>query len=155
MVNRAEIFSVATLCLLTAGGVAFAVSPLRLEGFGPSVKDDSTLNAGLGALAQQIAWQNSPEGDVYQLAPAKLVERGFEEAAPSYVTVVAIDYGVPVRDDVSLNAHEGALSEMMARLNGPDGDAFMVAATASSNGADFDRVAMASIPKGGFVSFNQ
>ena len=53
------------LALLTGGSV-YAAS--RVSNFGPSISGDTTLNASLGVLTQTIAWQNSPEGDVFQLA---------------------------------------------------------------------------------------
>ena len=135
--------------LVACAGVALAAMPLRMDGFGPPVQDDSSLNTGLGVLAQQVAWLNSPAGDVFQLATEKMPETTFADASPAFPSVVALNYGIPIGDDMSLNANMGAVSELIARLNGPDGREFSIAQSASSNDADFTRVAVASIAKSG------
>jgi len=138
-------FAALALGLTASMSAAFQMMPQRLADFGPAVSDGQSLDTNLTALGQMVAWQNSPEGDVYALALNKIPATTFEDASPAFPSVIALNFGIPISDDVSLNASAGALSEVMARLNGPAGREFAIAETSSSNDADFDRIAMASI----------
>lgn len=133
---------------LTLGALA-ASGPARVAGFGPAVSDDPTLNASLGVLEQVMAWQNSPYGDVFQTAQATTAEDNFENVAILSSASEAQGRWLAVRDDATLDRGNGALSQMIAWQNSPSGDAFLVArADPEVKGADFERIALASIPSG-------
>ena len=134
---------------LIASGVVQAASPV--PGFGPTIRSDRTLNENLGALTETIAWRNSPEGDVYRLAlliPAP--EMPFENVAMESSPRDNLPADVQIRNDRTLNASLDALSQVIAWQKSPEGDAFQYALEDHVKGADFQQVALASIPPGGF-----
>src|SRR4051812_37452432 len=63
---KSSTIAILTSTLLTGVGAAYAASPV--SGFGPAVGGDQSLNSNLGRLSRTIARQNSPDGDVFQLA---------------------------------------------------------------------------------------
>ena len=144
----------ASSLMAVANGAPFA----RMNGFGPEVADDTTLNANLGVLAQQVAWLNSPDGDVFQIAVIAPVDDSFGTIALDSSPFNDVGKWSDVRDDKSLKASLGVLSEQIAWQNTPAGDVFQIAEMAAKadelatvTGADFQRVAMASIPRGGIA----
>jgi len=136
---------------LFAAGMVYAASPGL--GFGPTVSGDQTLNNNLGALTQTIAWQNSPEGDVYQMAlSAPAPEMLFESVAMESSSQDAVAAGPDIFNDHSLNANLRAFGRVIAWQKSPEGDAFAYALETHVTGADFERVALASVPPGGVLS---
>jgi hypothetical protein len=130
------------LTLAVAG--AFAMQPGRVDGFGPQVVNDQTLNSNLGVLSEKIAWLNSPESDAYQLAQARSNNADFEQVAQMSTGSAAQGYFPIVSDDATLNRSNGIISQLIAWQNSSSRDAFMVAqAEPSVTGDDFQRVAMA------------
>src|SRR5271166_7165419 len=98
---------------LLASGTAYAASPI--SGFGPTVSGDGSLNENLGALRQVIAWQNSPLGDVYQLAlAAPAPEMPFENVAMETGTQDALPTGPQIRNDRTLNGSTQHLATVLA-----------------------------------------
>jgi hypothetical protein len=131
---------------LTIAAAAFAGPTGRVDGFGPNIGDDRMLNENLGVLSQQIAWLNSPESDAYQLAQAKTENADFAEVAQMSTGAQAQGYFPSVSGDATLDRSIGVMSRLIAWQNSPEGDAFMVArAEPSVTGADFQRVALASL----------
>jgi hypothetical protein len=141
---------IATAAVLALGaGDAFAASPLRVAGFGPPVSGDASLNANIGVLAQKIAWDRSPESDVFQLAIATPGEEPFDNVAMASDPMPGARFSPAVRNDPSLNANEAALAQWIAYRNSPQGDAFDAAQPqVEVASAVFLRVALASIPRG-------
>jgi len=134
---------------LLAGGIVYAASPKA--GFGPTVSGDNSLNENLGALRQVIAWQNSPLGDVYQLAlAAPAPEMPFENVAMETGTQDALPTGPQIRNDRTLNGNLQHLATVIAWQKSPEGDAFQYALEEHLKAPDFKQVALASIPTGGF-----
>lgn len=151
LATNTSIFSVVGLALLAGAGVAYAASPV--QGFGPLVNGDKSLNASLGKLAHVIAWQNSPEGDVYQLALAMPVpDAPFEDAAIEAETVNSLDARPAVHNDQSLNASLDVLAKVMVWQTSPGGNAFQFALEDHLKGSDFRTIALASVPPNGFRS---
>ncbi len=135
---------------LMASSFVYAASPMT--GFGPTVSGDKSLNENLGALMQVIAWQNSPLGDVYQLALAvPAPEMPFENVAMASSPKDSLPIGPQISDDKTLNASLHELAQVFAWQKSPEGDAFQYALEDHVKGADFQQVALASIPAGGFV----
>ncbi len=142
-------FAIVGAALLAGASVAYAASPI--QGFGPPVNGGESLDANLGRLAQVIAWQNSPEGDVYQLALAiPAPDKPFKDAAIESQPLRPFDARAAVHNDPSLNASLGLLARVMAWQKSPAGDAFQYALEDHVKGADFQTIALASIPPGGF-----
>jgi hypothetical protein len=137
------------LTLLSGAGGGYAAS--HVSNFGPPVSGDQSLNTSLGKLAQTIAWQNSPEGDIYQLALATPApEMPFENVAMEFGSEHLAVANSNVYDDKSLNGSLDALTQVIAWRKSPEGDAFQYALRETVKAADFKRVALASIPSGGF-----
>jgi hypothetical protein len=135
---------------LIASGLAYSASPVA--GFGPTVNSDMSLNESLGALKQVVAWQNSPYGDVYQLALAiPAPEMPFENIAIASSPQDALPVGLQITNDRTLNASLRDLAMVIAWQTSPEGDAFQYALEDHVKGADFRKVALASIPSGGFT----
>jgi hypothetical protein len=135
-----------TISALTLGSVAVALSPVRVAGFGPQVFDDPTLNANLGVLHEKIAWLNSPNGDLFQVAQGAVEEETFDNVAMLSSVTMALGYFPSVSNDRTLDRSNGILNQVIAWQNSPAGDAFMVAqAEPMVRGEDFQRVALASI----------
>jgi hypothetical protein len=133
------------LTIAVAAG-AFAMQASRVEGFGPTIANDQTLNQNLGVLSQQIAWLNSPESDAYELAQAKTNNADFSQVAQMSTGADAQGYFPSVSGDSSLNRANGIISRLIAWQNSSQGDAFMVAqAEPQVTGQDFDRVILASL----------
>lgn len=140
---------IAGAAFLAGASVAYAASPL--QGFGPPVNGGKSLDANLGRLAQAIAWQNSPEGDVYRLALAMPApDKPFKDAAIESAPLKSFDARAAVHNGASLNASLGLLAKVMAWQKSPAGDAFQYALEDHVKGADFQTIALASIPPGGF-----
>lgn len=143
--HLAVALAVSGLTIAAAVG-AFALQAGRVEGFGPAIANDTTLNQNLGVLRQQIAWLNSPESDAYQLAQAAPKNADFEQVAQMSTGAEAQGYFPVVHDDSSLNRANGIISQLIAWQNSSQADAFMVAqAEPSVTGEQFELVAMASI----------
>lgn len=68
---------------LTMAVGAFGQEAGRIDGFGPNIADDRTLDVSLGVLSEQIARLNSPESDVFAARA--------EELAPYAGHSVALD----------------------------------------------------------------
>lgn len=139
------------LTMLASIGPSNAAS--SIAGFGPTVSGDSSLDANVTALATVINRQNSPEGDVYKLAlstPAP--EMPFESVAMESGSVDTLAAGPEIFNDLSLNASSHALARVIAWQQSPEGDAFAYAIADHVKGVDFERVALASVPSGGFAS---
>jgi hypothetical protein len=151
MVARVKFSTLATFGFaLLAGASAYAASPM--SGFGPSVSGDQSLDNSLGALNQVVAWQNSPEGDVYQLALAvPAPEMPFENVAMESGSQDKVASGPDIFNDVSLNVSLRALGQVIAWQKSPEADAFQYALEDHLKTADFERVALASVPAGGFA----
>ena len=146
---KTSAFAAVGFALLSGAGVVYAASPI--QAFGPLVSGDKTLNASLGDLAQVVAWQNSPNGDIYQLALAIPVpEAPFDDVAMETGSVDQLGGSPVVHNDRSLNASLGALAQVIAWQKSPEGDAFQYALEDHVKGADFKTIALASIPPGGF-----
>ena len=131
-----------------AAGAAFAASPVA--GFGPAVSGDASLQASMSSLTRAVSWQNSPFGDVYQLAlvtPAP--EMRFENVAIQSASVDKLDLGPDIFNDQSLNASARSLHTMLAWRATPEGDAYAFALKQLEPTADFEAVALASVPVGG------
>lgn len=138
------------VALIAYAGVAWAASPVA--GFGPAVSGDVSLQANMGALERNVAWQNSPDGDIFQLAlstPAP--EMRFENVAIETASANSPLSGPEIYDDYSLDANMYSLHRTVAWQQSPDGDAFAFALQQLEPApADFERVALASVPAGGF-----
>ena len=147
MFNRHLTIALAAAGLTFAAAVAAsALQAGRVDGFGPNISSDQTLNRNLGVLSQQIAWLNSPASDAYRLAQAKTKNADFAEVAQMSSGGAAQGYFPSVSDDSSLNRANGIISQLIAWQNSPEGDAFMVAqAEPEVTGDDFQRVALASL----------
>lgn len=129
--------------------IASAAAPLSATGFGPPVSGDASLNGAIGVLTQKIAWLNSPESDVYQLAIAARAGQPFEDVALASDPMNGASFAPVVHNDPSLNANEAALSQWIAYRNSPGGDAFRPAEPETAvASAVFLRVALASIARG-------
>jgi hypothetical protein len=150
MMIKARNISLLTAAALALGaGAASAASPLRVVGFGPPVRGDASLNANMGVLSQTIAWHNSPDSNVFQLALATPLEEPFENVALASDPMSGGSFAPAVRNDPSLNANEAVLTRLIAYRNSPEGDAFHRAEPeAAVASAIFLRVALASVPKG-------
>ncbi len=141
--------AIAAAALLASAGVAGAASPI--QGFGLPVQSGKSLDANLGQLAQVIGWQNSPDSDVYQLALAMPApDKPFTDSARESRPLLSFDVRAVVHDGHSLNASLGTLARVMAWQKSPAGDAFQYALADHVKGADFQTIALASIPPGGF-----
>ena len=149
MLSGAKFSTLATVGFaLLAGAGAYAASPVA--GFGPAVSNDQSLNNCLGALNQVVSWQNSPEGDVYQLALAvPAPELPFESVAMETGSHDKLAAGPDIFNDVSFNVSLRALRDVIAWQKSPEGDAFQYALEDHVKSADFERVALASVPAGG------
>ncbi len=135
---------------LIASGLVYAASPVA--GFGPAVDSDQSLNASLGALKQVVAWQNSPYGDVYQLALAiPAPEMPFENVASLSNSPDTLPAGLQIANDRTLNASLRDLAMVIAWQKSPEGDAFQYALEDHVKGADFRQIALASIPAEGLA----
>jgi hypothetical protein len=135
---------------LLASGIAYAASPI--SGFGPTVSGDGSLNENLGALTQVVAWQNSPLGDVYQFALAlPAPEMPFENVAVASNSQDSLPTGPEIMNDPTLNGSLQQLATVIAWQKSPEGDAFQYAVEERLKAPDFEQVALASIPEGGFV----
>ena len=135
--------------MLLASGIVYAASPRA--GFGPTVSGDKSLNENLGVLTQVIAWQNSPYGDIYQLALAiPAPEMPFENVAIASSPQDSAPVGAQIKNDKTLNASLNELALVIAWQKSPEGDAFQYALEDHVKSADFTQVALASIPAGGF-----
>lgn len=147
--RKSSTFVALGFTLITSSFV-YAASPVA--NFGPSVNSDKSLNENLGALTKVIAWQNSPYGDVYQLALAiPAPEMPFENVAMTSSPQDAPPSGEQITNDRTLNASLNELAIVIAWQKSPEGDAFQYALEDHVNGADFQQVALASIPTGGFA----
>ncbi len=134
---------------LLAGGIVYAASPRT--GFGPTVSGDNSLNENLGALRQAIAWQNSPMGDVYQFALAvPAPEMPFANVAMESGSQDSLPTGPRIINDRTLNGSTQHLATVLAYQKSPQGDAFQYALEEHLKVADFQQVALASSPAGGF-----
>jgi hypothetical protein len=143
-------FLLAAAILASIVAAASATEPLRSQGFGPPVGDDASLNGNLGVLAQNIAWRQSPESDVFLLAIAPPEEAPFANVAMESEALPGPGFSPAVRDDPSLNANETALAQWIAYRNSPKGDAFHVAEPETAvASATFMRVTLASMPRAG------
>ena len=139
------------VALLAGVGFSYAASPAA--GFGPPITGDASLNANSGALARAIAWQNSPDGDVFQMAlsvPAP--EMPFENVATQSGSTDALAAAPGIFNDTSLNANLKGLRQVIAWQQSPEGNAFQYALEDHVKAVSFERVALASIPVGGFES---
>jgi hypothetical protein len=146
MSKRHLVIAIAASALTLAAAGALAGQTGRVEGFGPKIANDATLNNNLGVLSQQMAWLNSPESDAYQLAQAKSSNADFAQVALMATGAEAQGYFPSVSDDSSLNRAKEIMSELIAWRNSSQGDAFMVAQREPSvTGEDFQRVALASL----------
>ncbi len=135
---------------ILASGIAYAASPI--SGFGPTVSGDRSLNENLGALTQVVAWQNSPLGDVYQFALAvPAPEMPFENVAMASNSSDSLPTGPQIMNDPTLNGSLQHLATVIAWQKSPEGDAFQYALEEHLKAPDFQQVALASIPEGGFV----
>jgi hypothetical protein len=144
-ISLSLILAVSGLALGAAAG-AFAAQSSRVDGFGPHIANDQTLNKNIGVLSEQIAWLNSPESDAYQLAQATSGNADFVEVAHMSTGSAAQGHFPSVSDDSSLNRSNGIISRLIAWQNSSQGDAFMVAqAEPSTTGSEFQRVALASL----------
>jgi hypothetical protein len=140
--------TISGLALSMAAG-ALAMQMGRIDGFGPKIFNDPSLNHSLNVLAQKIAWLNSPDGNVFQAAQPAPENDNFDIVADLSSSTLAQGYFPNVRNDATLDRSNGILAQLIAWQNSPSGDAFMVAQAAPMvTGADFQRVAMASIPSG-------
>ncbi|MGO9390668.1 hypothetical protein [Rhodoblastus sp.] len=145
---KSSSFAALSFALLSSG-IAYAASPI--SGFGPTVSGDKSLNENLGVLTQIVAWQNSPLGDVYQLALATPApEMPFENVAMETGTQDALPTGPQIRNDRTLNGNLQHLATVIAWQKSPEGDAFQYALEEHLKAPDFKQVALASIPTGGF-----
>jgi hypothetical protein len=135
---------------LLASRIAYAASPI--SGFGSTVGGDRSLDENLGALTQVVAWQNSPLGDVYQFALAvPAPEMPFENVAVASSSQDSLPTGPQIMNDPTLNGNLQHLATVIAWQKSPDGDAFQYALEEHLTAPDFQQVALASIPEGGFV----
>ncbi len=152
MSNKLKFSSIAAFGVtFFAGGIAYAASPV--SGFGPTISGDRSLNENLGALTEVIAWQNSPMGDVYQFALAVTApETPFENVAMESTSQDSLATGPQIINDRTLNGSMQHLATVIAYQKSPQGDAFQYALEEhlQGKGADFEQVALASIPAGGF-----
>jgi hypothetical protein len=145
MLKRHLTLAAAASALTLAAG-AFATQSSRVDGFGPKIANDQSLNKNIGVLSEQIAWLNSPESDAYQLAQATSSNADFVEVAQMSTGSAAQGHFPSVSDDSSLNRGNGIISQLIAWQNSSQGDAFLVAQTEPSvTGDKFQRVALASL----------
>lgn len=144
-----ETCSLSVAAVLMGLSSAYAASPVA--GFGPAVTGGASLQANLNSLQRVVAWQNSPDGDIFLLAlstPAP--ELPFENVAMQTASIDRLDSGPDIFNDVSLNASLRALDRAVAWRATPEGDAFAYALQQLDQPVDFERVALASVPAGGF-----
>lgn len=149
--SKPKVTLIYALSILAFGAFAgeLSTAPGRIVGFGPAIKNDPTLNANLGVLRQKIAWLNSPLSDVFQVRRTTVEDENFDSVAMLSSASDALGRWANIRDDVSLNHSNGVLSQVIAWQNSPAGDAFLVAQNEPEvTGADFQRVALASIRYG-------
>jgi len=141
-------FLLAAATLLSAA-TASATERLRVAGFGPPVNGDASLDANIGVLAQKIAWDRSPESDVFQLALAAPEQEPFANVALEPDPRRGDSFSPAVRNDLSLDAHKTALARWIAYRDSPKGDPFGFAEPQTVAGAVFTRVTLAALPRGG------
>lgn len=145
--RRASLILAISGLTFSAAAGEFSAAPGRITGFGPGVSGDASLDANLGVLTKEVAWQNSPYSDVFQVAEAAIENQSFDNVADISNPTMALGVWASVRNDATLDRSNRMLSLVIAWQNSPAGDAYLVAqAPAMVSGADFDRIALASVP---------
>ena len=145
--SRISLLLILTVSGLALGAAGASTAPAnRVDGFGPNIASDQTLNNNLGVLSELIVWLNTPESDAYQLSQAPSSNADFVEVAQMSTGSAAQGHFPSVSDDSSLNRSNGIIAQLIAWQNWSQGDAFMVAqAEPSVTGSEFQRVALASL----------